>query len=137
MTIPSPLPPLDEIEFVFSRSSGPGGQHTNKANTRVTLRWCALESRWQGGLPAGVLLSRLRGQLTTQGDLLISSDVHREQSANKSECLERLAEILRHATKRVKKRVKSRPSRGQREKRLDSKKIASRRKAERRLGRGW
>src|SRR5262245_2577191 len=89
--------PLDEFRFEFARSGGPGGQNVNKVNSKAVLRWRPAESP---SLPGPVLLRLLKAnasRLTKEGELLITSQLTRDQSKNVEDCLEKLRQILRAA----------------------------------------
>jgi ribosome-associated protein len=123
--------PLDEFEFSYARSSGPGGQNVNKVNSKALLRWPV---RTSPSLPEAVrqrFLSRYGNRVTTEGDLLISSQRFRDQSRNVEDCLEKLREMLVEAAVAPVRRKRTRPTRGSIQRRLDSK----RRKSEKKQGR--
>ena len=125
--------PRSEIQFTFARSAGPGGQNVNKVNTKAVLRWRPSES---AALPPAVrqrLLSSVRHRLTREGDLVITSDRHREQGRNVGECLERLKALVAAAAKPPKKRRATRPTRASKERRLSDKRANSAKKSNRRL----
>lgn len=125
--------PRSEIQFTFARSAGPGGQNVNKVNTKAVLRWRPAESV---ALPPAVrqrLLNSVRHRLTREGDLVITSDRHREQGRNVGECLERLKALVTAATKPPKKRRPTRPTRASKERRLSDKRANSAKKSSRRL----
>src|SRR5947209_18369496 len=74
--------PLDEFRFEFARSGGPGGQNVNKVNSKAVLRWTPAESP---SLPPAVkdrLLRALSPRLTKDGELLVTSQLTRDQSRN-------------------------------------------------------
>lgn len=89
--------PDAEIREVASRSSGPGGQHVNKSNTRVTLRWNVRHSRVLNSRQRALLLARLRVRLTLEGDLVVNADRTRSRSRNREHARQRIAELLREA----------------------------------------
>jgi ribosome-associated protein len=123
--------PLDEFEFSYARSSGPGGQNVNKVNSKALLRWPV---RTSPSLPEAVrqrFLSRYDNRVTTEGDLLISSQRFRDQGRNVEDCLEKLREMLMEAAVAPVRRKRTRPTRGSIQRRLDSK----RRKSEKKQGR--
>ena len=114
------------LSWRFSRSSGPGGQHVNTTSSRVELR-CTLD---EAGLPES-LLARVVATLGTT-DIRVISSTERSQLRNRRLALERLAERLDDAAEIPIERRATRPSRGQRQRRLDDKSRRSRRKGERR-----
>ena len=91
--------PKDSCRITFSRSSGPGGQNSNKLNTKVTLR---LPRSDQGWIPA-TILERLRDtnshHPTKEGDLLITSQRSRTQEQNREDAYQKLASLLTDAAK--------------------------------------
>lgn len=117
--------PAQEMEITASRSSGPGGQHVNKTDTRIQVRWNLVESSCVNDLQRGLLQRNLSPRLTEAGDLLIVCDTYRSQRRNREEALQRLAALVREALIPPKPRKKTRPSRASREKRLQEKKQRS------------
>ena len=119
-----------ELDERFVRASGPGGQNVNKVSTAVELRFNVAAS----SLPEDVKarLAALAGKkLSADGVLLIDSREHRTQAQNRAAARARLADLLRQASIRPKKRRKTRPSQAARERRLTSKVQRSRIKARR------
>jgi ribosome-associated protein len=114
------------LSWRFSRASGPGGQHVNTTASRVELR-CDLAA---AGLPER-LLARLVERLGTT-DVRVVCAGERSQLRNRKVALERLADRLDDAAEIPVERRATRPSRGQRQARLDDKKRLSSRKADRR-----
>lgn len=124
--------PESEISVEYSRSGGPGGQHVNKTETKVTLRFSVPSSP---SLPEAVknkLMSRMRARLTKEGELLVSVDAHRERQRNMTLAYERMQALLRQALVEQKKRRPTKPSRGAKERRLKDKRQASEKKQNRR-----
>lgn len=117
--------PAQELEITASRSSGPGGQHVNKTDTRIQVRWNLIDSVCLNDLQRGRLERNLATRLTESGDLLIACDTNRSQRRNREEALQRLAALVRDALIPPKPRKKTRPSRASREKRLQEKKQRS------------
>ena len=124
--------PERELEFTFARSSGPGGQNVNKTETKATLRWAVARSE---ALPAEVRARFLRAyatRITSDGELVLSSQRHRDRLRNVDDCLEKLAEMLRAVAVPRRKRRPTRPSRSAVERRISEKKHRGGAKRERR-----
>jgi ribosome-associated protein len=118
----------EELDERFVRASGPGGQNVNKVATAVELRFDVAGSALPEDLKAR--LGRLAGRrMSSEGVLLIDSRAHRTQAQNRAEARERLAELVRQAAVRPKRRRKTRPHAAAKERRLASKSSRSRIKA--------
>ena len=127
--------PAKELVVTAARSSGPGGQNVNKVNSKVTLRW---NPDLCDGLPAGWkarFVARQAGRINRQGELVLHSDRHRDQSRNLSEVRQRLVELLLECQSAPKRRKPTRPTAGSRQRRLDSKRRRSEKKRNR--GKSW
>lgn len=124
--------PAAEIEMTYVRSSGPGGQHVNKTSSKVQLRWNARTSSALSDADRELLERRLASKLTKDGELLVSSESHRDQSRNVDDAVERLTQLVRRAIRRPTPRKKTRPSRASKERRLSDKKRRSAQKRQRR-----
>ena len=89
--------PMEELEFVFSRSGGPGGQNVNKVSTRVTLRFDVVRSPSLSEEQKRRILSRLSTRISGAGILQVTSRKSRSQASNRDAAEERFAELLREA----------------------------------------
>jgi len=117
--------PGHELEITTSRAGGPGGQHVNKASTRITLRWNVPATMALSDSQKARVTDKLLSELTKDGDLVIHDSTSRSQHQNKEKARQRLAEKVRKALKVPKKRKKSRVSRAAKESRLKKKKVRS------------
>jgi ribosome-associated protein len=115
------LIPAAELHESASRSGGPGGQHVNKANTRVTLRWNVSESAALDDERRRRLLRRLKSRLTTRGHLVVHAGRHRSRARNLTLARERLADLVREALATRRARVATRPGRAARDRSLEAK----------------
>jgi ribosome-associated protein len=113
--------PRWEVAIETSRASGPGGQHVNKTETRVVLRFWVAGSRSIPEEARARIMARLAPRLTKGGELLVACDAHRERSRNLAEAYSRLVEILKAANRVARARKRTKPSRSQKQKRLDAK----------------
>ena len=123
---------LSEITFQTSRSSGPGGQNVNKVESRVELRWNLAASAVLTDIQKSLILEKIAGRLTTDGDLLITAQDDRSQLRNKEIALVKFHELLRKSLLRPKPRKATKPSKSAVRKRLEGKKIQGEKKANRR-----
>jgi ribosome-associated protein len=118
--------PLGEVEFRFSRSSGPGGQHAQKSETRV-------EAVFDVEASAALSEAQKRRVVARAGPVLraVAQD-ERSQSRNRELALERLVERLRQALRVERRRVPTKPTAASRERRLEQKRRRSQVKRRRR-----
>jgi len=121
-----------DLRFHFARSGGPGGQNVNKVNTKAELRVRPNAMAGLSGSAIHRLITALANRITDNGDILVVSETERSQSANREACLDKLRAFVQAAVIEPKVRRKTRPTKGSRERRLESKQARSRIKALRR-----
>ncbi len=114
-----------ELEERFVRSSGPGGQNVNKVSTAVELRF-NLASNTSIPPSAKARLEKLAGRrLTLDGILILQADQFRTQEMNRSDARKRLAALIAEALIAPKPRVKTRPTRASKERRIKDNSVRS------------
>lgn len=124
--------PVAELEFRFSRSSGPGGQHVQRSDTRVELLFNVAVSPSLTDEQRAQIMTRLGNQIDGEGVLRVVSSVTRSQLENRADAVKRFRAFLAAALRVRKRRVATKPSAGAREARLSEKKVRSQHKAARR-----
>jgi ribosome-associated protein len=107
------------LRFSFTTSSGPGGQNVNKRATRSELRVLVAD------------LPMASHRVTGEGELVVESGRTRSQEQNRSDCLDRLRELVRLSLIEPKRRRKTKPTKGSKERRLGEKKQRARTKRNR------
>lgn len=117
--------PFDELEWRFTASGGPGGQHANTANTRVELRFDVESATSLGPRQRARLLDRLGSTVR-----VVVSD-ERSQLRNREIALERMRGRLSEALRVERPRKPTKPTAASRARRLDAKRRRSDRKRER------
>ncbi|MCB9247936.1 MAG: aminoacyl-tRNA hydrolase [Ignavibacteriales bacterium] len=121
----------DDLRFAFIRSSGPGGQNVNKVATAVQLKFDVVNNN---DLPEEIKekLIKLAGKkITTSGILIIEAKRFRTQEKNKQDAIGRLIKLIQKAAVKEKPRKKTKPTYAASEKRIETKKIRSQLKKQR------
>ena len=113
--------PDDEIDLIAIRAQGPGGQNVNKVSSAIHLRF-DIEASSLPEYYKERLLALKDKRITKEGVLVIKAQKHRTQEKNRSDALERLLEIIKSASTVQKARRPTRPTKGSKLRRLDSKK---------------
>lgn len=124
--------PDSELAVSFVRSSGPGGQNVNKVASKVQLRWRPSASAALSPLDREWVVSRLASKLTTEGELIVSSGLTRDQGRNRTDAEGKLADLVRAALVRPKKRRATRPPPAAKARRVEEKKARGEKKKRRR-----
>lgn len=114
---------IREAEYRTSRSSGPGGQHVNKTETRVELIWKPKESVCLDDRQKTRIALRLGSRLTGDGTLVLVSEKYRSQLRNREEVTERFLRLVSASLIPPKQRHPTKPTRSSQEKRIKQKKI--------------
>ena len=127
LTIPS-----GELVISFARSGGSGGQNVNKVSSKVDLRWNIEASAVLGAEDRVWLLQKLRSKLTTDGTLIVTSTLTRDQIKNRNDAEGKLALIVRAALDRPKTRKATKVSKGAKRRRVADKRHKSEIKKNRR-----
>jgi ribosome-associated protein len=113
--------PAHEIEQQFVRSQGPGGQHVNKTSTAVHLFF---DIRASNALPAYIkykLLNTSDHRISASGKIIIKSQASRSQETNRQTALEQLTLVIQTAMVQEKRRIATKPTKGSKTRRLDTK----------------
>jgi ribosome-associated protein len=127
-----PGSPLDEAQFTYVRSSGPGGQNVNKVASKAVLRWNLEQSTRISDEVRARFRTLYPTRITATGDVVITGDRFRDRLKNRDDCLEKLGELIAAASVRPKRRRPTKPHRGAVEARLREKRSVSARKQGRR-----
>lgn len=117
--------PLTELSFRFSRSSGPGGQHVNKSETRVELLFDVANSPGLTDEQRERVMRRLARRIDSAGVLHVVSQATRSQKQNRDLAIERFTRLVQKALEPPKKRRPTEPSRQAKERRLREKRRRS------------
>ncbi len=127
--------PVQELQFRFATSGGPGGQHANRAATRAILSFDILNSPSLDEPTRQLLLKKLVSRIDRNGVLQLSVQDSRSQKQNRETAVSRFQSLIAEALIIPKKRRPTKPSRAAKEKRLARKKQKSNLKRQRR--RDW
>jgi ribosome-associated protein len=113
--------PAGELGIAFARSGGPGGQNVNKVSSKVELRWNPASSSALAEADRIWLLERLANKLTSEGDLIVTSTLTRDQGKNRDDASSKLALVVRTALDRPKTRRPTKPTRSSKRRRVEGK----------------
>lgn len=124
--------PFSEFEFSYARSSGAGGQHINKVNSKVIMTWKIAESVCCSDSVKERFRNKYGQFLLDDGTVQIMSQKHRSQKANMDDCIEKLHAMINDVRLPPKIRKATKPKRSAVLKRLQTKKRDSEKKQMRR-----
>ncbi len=117
-----------ELIFTFSRSSGPGGQHVNKVNTRVELKFNIPESTILSQDQKEQILLKQKKRISKDGFLSLVSQEERSQYRNKQQVITKFIELIKDILTPDKKRIPTQPSTASNIRRLDEKRKKEKKK---------
>lgn len=122
-----------EAEYTIhtSRSSGPGGQHVNKTETKVELRFHIGSSKLLTDEEKELIKEKLKRRINDEGCLILYAQEHRSQIQNRQLAEKRFYQYLIQSLKKRKKRIPTGPSKQAVEKRIQAKKIKAEKKSRR------
>jgi ribosome-associated protein len=123
--------PASELSWTAARSSGPGGQNVNKVSSKVELHFDFERTSVLDAYTKARLRTLGAGHLDAAGRLRITSQTTRDQSRNLEDARSKLADLVRKAMERPRARRKTKPSRGAKERRLQTKKMVGEKKVAR------
>jgi len=121
----------DEFVFQASRSGGPGGQNVNKVSSKVELRFHIANSDLLNDEEKTIIAEKLINKINNLGELILVSQTERSQLQNKEKVIEKFYFLINKALTPRKKRLNTKPTKASVEKRLESKRVQSRIKVNR------
>ena len=117
-----------EFHLNTSRSSGAGGQNVNKVSSKVELCFDVAASLILSETQKSLIFQKLASHINKEGVLKIVSQAERSQLGNKQIVIARFFELLEKAFHREKKRIKTKPSKASKRRRIEGKKKLSEKK---------
>jgi ribosome-associated protein len=121
----------DEFVFQASRSGGPGGQNVNKVSSKVELRFHIANSVLLNEEEKTIIAEKLINKINNLGELILVSQTERSQLQNKEKVIEKFYFLIKKALTPRKKRLNTKPTKASVEKRLESKRVQAKIKANR------
>lgn len=120
---------LRECLVEAMRSQGAGGQHVNRTESAIRIRWSLEASYVLNEEEKAFLREKLKSSLTIGGEILIRSESERDQLTNRKECYKKMEGLFLKALIVPKKRIATKPTRSSQRKRIESKKIHGEKKS--------
>lgn len=114
--------PETELVFTYVRSSGAGGQNVNKVNSKAVLHWNVVSSESLPILVKARFVEKWKNHISSEGNLVLTSDRHRDQERNKQDVLDKIYAMIEGVWLPPKIRKKTKPTRSSVEKRVKAKK---------------
>lgn len=119
---------MDQFQFSFARSPGPGGQNVNKVNSKAILKWSLDAASEIPGPIKQRFAERYKNRINKEGLVVISSHKYRDQERNVADCLEKLKELILTVVPEPVVRKPKKISRAANQRRIDDKKINAQKK---------
>ncbi|KAG9267745.1 peptidyl-tRNA hydrolase ICT1, mitochondrial isoform X1 [Astyanax mexicanus] len=92
--------PVDQLKISYSRSSGPGGQHVNKASTKAEVRFHVQTASWIPEEVRNEIILKNKTRINKAGELIVTSEMSRSQQRNLEDCLQKITEMITEASQR-------------------------------------
>ncbi len=127
--------PRNEITLAFSRSSGAGGQNVNKVNSKAEVRWDIASSPSVPSEVLGRFLSRYKNRLDAEGLVFVTSERERDRERNIEDAVSKIEDWVQSVWDRPKPRIKTKPSKGAKRRRLNDKTAHGSKKRDRKVDR--
>lgn len=124
--------PRNELNLAFARSSGAGGQNVNKVNSKVEIRWDIASCLMLPQDVLGRFLSRYKNRLDADGFVMVTSEKHRDRERNIEDAVAKLEEWIDSVWDKPKPRIKTKPTKGSKRRRVNEKRKDGEKKSIRR-----
>jgi ribosome-associated protein len=123
--------PENELRFRATRAGGPGGQHVNKASTRIEVLWDMDRTTLLTDAERHRVRQKLAKRFDADGMLRVAADERRSLAQNRAAAIARLETLVDHARRAPKPRKPTRPTAAARRARLEAKRLRAKQKRER------